>query len=81
MHSYKLIAGLQHAAPDNPNPLLLRVGEKGGHGAGKPTDQRWVARILTLDRFLMFEFASLEEYIDKFGFVAQSLELVWQEKN
>ena len=40
MHSYKLIAGLQHAAPDNPNPLLLRVGESGGHGAGKPTNQR-----------------------------------------
>ena len=40
MHSYKLIAGLQHAAPDNPNPLILHVSERGGHGAGKPTDQR-----------------------------------------
>jgi len=50
MHSYKLIAGLQHAAPDNPNPLLIRVGERGGHGSGKPTDQWCVARILTLDR-------------------------------
>ena len=29
MHSYKLIAELQHAAPDNPNSLLLRVNDKG----------------------------------------------------
>jgi prolyl oligopeptidase len=63
MHSYKLIAGLQHAAPDNPNPLILHVSERGGHGAGKPTDQR------------------LRESIDKFGFVAQSLGLVWRDKN
>jgi prolyl oligopeptidase len=40
MHSYKLIAELQHAAPDNPNPLLLRVNDKGGHNAGKPVDLR-----------------------------------------
>ena len=38
--------------------------------------------LLVIVSFLrMCEFASLKENIDKFGFVAQSLGLVWCEKN
>ena len=48
MHSYKFIAELQHAAPDNPNPLLVRIGEKGGHGNYQSTDKRYVTIILCL---------------------------------
>jgi prolyl oligopeptidase len=82
MHSYKLIAGLQHAAPSNPNPLLLRVGEKGGHGQGRPVDQRYVVIILSRDCLVSdTRIASLKEYVDKFGFLAQSLGLVWQGGN
>jgi len=39
MHSYKFISQLQHAAPNNPNPLLLRISEKGGHGNYQSTDK------------------------------------------
>ncbi|KAH9050123.1 Alpha/Beta hydrolase protein [Lactarius hengduanensis] len=37
MHSFKLAATLQHVAGGNPNPLLLRLELKAGHGAGKST--------------------------------------------
>lgn len=37
-HSFKLAATLQHVASDNPNPLLLRLELKAGHGAGKSTE-------------------------------------------
>jgi prolyl oligopeptidase len=40
LHSYKLIAELQHQLGDQPNqtnPLLIRIDTKSGHGAGKPT--------------------------------------------
>ncbi|DAZ93573.1 TPA: hypothetical protein N0F65_009813 [Lagenidium giganteum] len=40
LHSYKLIAELQHqlgSAPNQTNPLLIRIDTKSGHGAGKPT--------------------------------------------
>lgn len=40
LHSFKMIAELQHKLPDNPNPLLMRVALKAGHGAGKSTQQR-----------------------------------------
>ncbi|KAF9057331.1 prolyl oligopeptidase [Panaeolus papilionaceus] len=40
MHSFKLAAGLQHDLPHNPNPLLLRVDKKAGHGAGKSTQMK-----------------------------------------
>lgn len=40
LHSYKLIATLQHAAKDNPAPLMIRVETKAGHGAGKPLSKR-----------------------------------------
>ncbi|TYZ66216.1 hypothetical protein PybrP1_009488, partial [[Pythium] brassicae (nom. inval.)] len=39
LHSYKLIAALQHAlggSPAQTNPLLIRIDTKSGHGAGKP---------------------------------------------
>ncbi|KAF8622425.1 hypothetical protein AX15_007009 [Amanita polypyramis BW_CC] len=40
MHSFKLIATLQHDAPQNPNPLLIRVDKSWlGHGFGKTTDK------------------------------------------
>lgn len=35
LHSFKHIAELQHQLPDNPNPLLIRIDTKSGHGAGK----------------------------------------------
>jgi prolyl oligopeptidase len=36
-HSFKYIATLQDKNPDNLLPLLIRIDEKAGHGAGKPT--------------------------------------------
>lgn len=56
LHSFKMIATLQHTLPDNPNPLLMRVALKAGHGAGKSTQQRideavdrWGFVALTMD--------------------------------
>ncbi|KAM0788985.1 hypothetical protein ACM66B_003056 [Microbotryomycetes sp. NB124-2] len=40
LHSFKYAAELQHKLPQNPNPLLLRVDTKAGHGAGKSTEKR-----------------------------------------
>ncbi|KAF8239504.1 hypothetical protein L208DRAFT_1420673 [Tricholoma matsutake] len=60
MHSFKYAATLQHTLPHNPNPLLLRVDIKAGHGAGKSTEKR------------------IQEAADKWGFVAQSMGLVWK---
>jgi prolyl oligopeptidase len=43
-HSFKYIAALQATCPNNPNPLMIRIETKAGHGAGKPTDkvlQEW----------------------------------------
>lgn len=43
-HSFKYIATLQAARPNNINPLLIRIETKAGHGAGKPTEkilQEW----------------------------------------
>lgn len=40
LHSFKLIAELQHRLPNNPHPLLLRVDNKAGHGAGKSTQAK-----------------------------------------
>ncbi|KAJ3416866.1 hypothetical protein HDV05_008451 [Chytridiales sp. JEL 0842] len=39
LHSLKLMATLQHTLPNNPNPLMIRVNTKAGHGAGKSTQQ------------------------------------------
>ena len=40
LHSLKFIATLQTSRPLNPNPLLIRIDTKSGHGAGKPTTKR-----------------------------------------
>lgn len=40
LHSFKHVATLQHTLPDNPNPLLIRIDKKAGHGAGKSTEQK-----------------------------------------
>ncbi|KDR74502.1 hypothetical protein GALMADRAFT_70906 [Galerina marginata CBS 339.88] len=61
MHSFKLAAELQYSLPHNPNPLLIRIDKKAGHGAGKSTQQK------------------IKESADKWGFVAQSLGLVWKD--
>jgi len=40
LHSFKHAATLQHAAPQNPHPLLIRIEKKAGHGAGKSTEKK-----------------------------------------
>lgn len=37
-HSFKFAAALQHAH-QGPNPVLIRIETRAGHGAGKPTDK------------------------------------------
>ncbi|CAK0747901.1 hypothetical protein CVIRNUC_001798 [Coccomyxa viridis] len=64
LHSYKMIATLQHTLagyPDSPqrNPLLLRVDHNAGHGGGKPTDM------------------IINEYSDEYGFAAQAMNAKW----
>ncbi len=39
-HSFKYAATMQWANADNPNPQLIRIEEKGGHGAGKPVGKK-----------------------------------------
>jgi len=39
-HSFKYAAAMQWANQDNPNPQLIRIEERGGHGAGKPTAKK-----------------------------------------
>lgn len=41
LHSFKHAATLQHVAPKNPHPLLIRIDRKAGHGAGKSTAKRY----------------------------------------
>jgi prolyl oligopeptidase len=38
-HSFKFAAALQ-AAHKGPNPVLIRIETKAGHGAGKPTSKQ-----------------------------------------
>jgi prolyl oligopeptidase len=38
-HSYKFVSALQHAHT-GPNPVMIRIDVKAGHGAGKPTAKR-----------------------------------------
>jgi len=42
LHSFKHAAALQYIQADNPNPLLISIDRKAGHGAGKSTVQRFV---------------------------------------
>ncbi|KAJ3135786.1 hypothetical protein HK100_002331 [Physocladia obscura] len=39
LHSMKLAATLQHELNENPNPIMMRVNTKAGHGAGKSIQQ------------------------------------------
>lgn len=39
-HSFKYAAAMQWANRDNPNPQLIRIEERGGHGAGKPVSKK-----------------------------------------
>ncbi|MEP1035356.1 prolyl oligopeptidase family serine peptidase [Ekhidna sp.] len=39
-HSFKYAATLQENNPNNPNPLLIRIETKAGHGAGMSTEKR-----------------------------------------
>lgn len=39
-HSFKYAAAMQWANQGNPNPQLIRIEERGGHGAGKPTAKK-----------------------------------------
>ncbi|KAJ3394873.1 hypothetical protein HDU84_005808 [Entophlyctis sp. JEL0112] len=39
LHSMKLAATLQHELKDNPNPIMMRINTKAGHGAGKSMQQ------------------------------------------
>jgi prolyl oligopeptidase len=80
MHSFKLAAALQHALPNNPNPLLLLVDKKTGH-AGRPTQLRYVFGSLAKD-FCYLNFNNqprIKEDAAKWGFVVQSLGLVWKD--
>jgi prolyl oligopeptidase len=38
-HSFKYTARLQATCPNNPNPILIKIETKAGHGGGKPTDK------------------------------------------
>lgn len=41
MHSFKFVAALQHAIPQNPHPLLIHIDKSWlGHGDGKPPDKQ-----------------------------------------
>lgn len=77
MHSLKLIAALQHALPHNPNPLLLLVDKKAGHGR-KSTQQRSVVGLYTDDFGSLSSTYRMRENADKWGFVVQSLGLDWK---
>jgi prolyl oligopeptidase len=78
MHSLKLAAALQYSLPDNPNPLLLRVGKKAGH-TGKSTQQRSATVLHTNDFGSLFSTYRMRENADKWGFVVQSLGLAWKD--
>ena len=47
-HSFKYAAELQHAAPAQSSPLLLRIEVRAGHGAGMPLSKRVE---LTVDQY------------------------------
>lgn len=83
MHTLKLAATLQHTLPNNPNPLLLMVDKKTGH-AGRPTQQRYVfgSHVNGFDCLTIIIIFThqprIKEDAAKWGFVVQSLGLVWK---
>jgi prolyl oligopeptidase len=80
MHSFKHAATLQHTLPRNPHPLLLRVDKNAGHGSGKSTEKRYIQDSLEGLLFPPINFLiRIQEAADKWGFVAQSMGLVWQD--
>ncbi len=58
MHAYKMAAALQ-AATAGDRPILLRVEEKAGHGAGKPLDLR-IAEQVDIWTFLMWQLGLID---------------------
>ncbi|GBB87344.1 hypothetical protein RclHR1_01380006 [Rhizophagus clarus] len=50
LHSYKYISQLQYVAKNNPYPLMIKIHQKAGHGAGRPT-QKIIDE--AIDRFTM----------------------------
>jgi prolyl oligopeptidase len=40
LHTFKLVATLQHKLANNPHPILARIEQKAGHGAGKSTEKK-----------------------------------------
>lgn len=63
LHTYKLVAELQHTAGalDGQKPLLARIEVNAGHGAGKPT-----AKIIA-------------EASDIYAFIAKNSGCQWQD--
>ena len=82
MHSFKLAAGLQHTLPNNPNPLLILVNKKAGHGR-QSTQQKFVLcpryECFSLNAYFFHLSTRIRESVDKWAFVVQSLGLVWKD--
>jgi prolyl oligopeptidase len=79
LHSFKHAATLQHEHANNPNPLLIRIEQKAGHGAGKSTEKKSVP-----DHFLHLPASAdmshrIQEAADKWSFVALSMGLQWKD--
>jgi prolyl oligopeptidase len=58
-HSFKFTAALQRAHR-GPNPVLIRIETKGGHGAGKPTSMK-IAESADQLAFLVAVFAKADQ--------------------
>jgi prolyl oligopeptidase len=53
-HSFKFTATLQEKAANNKNPLLIRIDQNAGHGAGMPTSKR-LAKQADIWSFMFWE--------------------------
>ncbi len=60
-HSFKYTATLQASHPNNPNPLLIRIETKAGHGAGKPTD-KIIKEVSDLYAFVFYNMGITPEF-------------------
>jgi prolyl oligopeptidase len=82
MHSFKHAATLQHTNSNNPHPLLIRVDKKSGHGAGKSVEKRYWCLLHMPSTLILINcrssFLRIQEAADKWGFVAQTMGLVWK---